>query len=410
MADPETATEEAFKPARACLRVVLQDVPEARTHHLQALVAKVVSSFLETCWAWPRQFEPAPPLGFILTDQRVRSMDLRELKHLARELQSKLFGIEGAGGVDLLVFEGDEVSIHRFANMAAEALAAFLSGASDGDLSGQLSRIAPTGVSPVDISPPAPPVDSPSEVVGHADDAAPRFEPCFRGSYFTPMSAFTSSVLMLKPFGATTTRGLLDRTEIVDGVAAEDYDRACIDALCEALDAAPPSGNLVIPLCFSSLVRPALRKSYAERLAGLSEAHRTRLGVIIYDTPRAPSFSALSQIVTLLRPWFANISLSVVDPDFDAESLAPGITMVSFVMQGADSMNRISGVRRFSTHLQAFKRKRIWPMVGGVRTRAEIEACIGLGVPFLMGPGLSDLVASPLNGRVAPLAALPLHR
>jgi hypothetical protein len=409
MAQAQPQVEQDFKPARACLRVALQDVPAGQTEHLQALVAKVVSSFLESRWDWPRHFEAVAPLAFLLTDQRVQSMDLDELKHLARELQTKLFGVEGAGEVDLLVFQGDEVSIHRFAHMAAEALAAFLRGESDEDLAGELSRIAPTGVAPVDRPRPAAATEVADMASGAAEAAAPRFEPCYRGSYLTQKGAFTSSVLMLKPFGATTTRGLLDRTEVIAGVPAEEYDRGCIDALCEAIRSAPASGNLVTPLCFSSLVRPALRTTYAERLARLPEAERARLGAIIYDTPRAPSFFALSQIVGLLQPKFANISLSVADPDFDVESLAPGFTMVSFVMQGADTASRVSGVRRFCAHLPAFRRKRIWPMVGGVRTRAEIEACVGLGVPFLMGPGLSDLMAAPVNGRIAALATLPLH-
>src|SRR5882757_1309046 len=117
------STADLICPAMACLRVSVLGMPAGRDGpDLQVLVAKLVNAFLETRWEWPRRFEQMTPYAFVLTDPNADKMDKRALKALASELQIKLFGAESEdqGEVSLLVFEGSDVEVHRFARLPAE--------------------------------------------------------------------------------------------------------------------------------------------------------------------------------------------------------------------------------------------------------------------------------------------------
>ncbi len=97
---------EMIAPAMACLRVSIFGAPAGLGDgdQLQAVVAKVISAFLESRWEWPRRFEQMTPYAFVLTDPHAQVMDKRGLRALAAELQVKLFGAEGEGEVSLLMF------------------------------------------------------------------------------------------------------------------------------------------------------------------------------------------------------------------------------------------------------------------------------------------------------------------
>lgn len=130
----------------------------------------------------------------------------------------------------------------------------------------------------------------------------------------------------------------------------------------------------------------------------------------VYDTPRAPSFSALSQMKQYLNPFFARIDLRVSDPAFQVDDLPPDLaSSVTLVLPaGADAV-RLAAISRFMRDAAGYRRKRVWQGVTDVRTRREVNACIELAVPFITGPGVTDLLEAPAP--VSPCSALhlPLH-
>src|SRR6202012_5293985 len=112
-------TADLVSPAMACLRVSILAPPGGQDEReLQNLVAKVINAFLQSRWEWPRQFEQMTPYAFVLTDPRADRMDKRGLKALASELQLKLFGSEGEGEVSLVLFEGSDMEVRRFAKLS----------------------------------------------------------------------------------------------------------------------------------------------------------------------------------------------------------------------------------------------------------------------------------------------------
>src|ERR1700744_3848248 len=113
------STADLVSPAMACLRVSILAPPGAeQAEDLQLLVAKVINAFLQSRWEWPRRFEQMTPYSFVLTDPRADRMDKRGLRALASELQLKLFGSDGEGEVSLLLFEGSDLEVHRFAKLS----------------------------------------------------------------------------------------------------------------------------------------------------------------------------------------------------------------------------------------------------------------------------------------------------
>ena len=401
---------EATSPILACLRVALPRARGSGTAALDLLVAKLVSAFLESRWSWPRHFEQATPYSFLLSDPRTTQIDLGELKHLALELQSKLFGVDGAGEVDLLVFEGDEVQLHRFARLDPEAVHQLLAGEGDEDISGSLSRIGPSGVVRTEVADGAAAEAQAAPAEAIPDPLKRRYEAAFRGTYFVAKQVFTSSMTYVKPFGSTKARALLDRGDIMPGVPAEEYDETSLAFAVQAVADHPRCGMVMTPMSFSTLVRRGGRTNYAGFLGAPDPKRRERLAVAVYDTPRSPSFSALSQIVGFLAPHFGKIALHVNDPAFSVEILPPGIYCVAFTIPDGDAPTRLSAIRRFSEHLPEFTRKRIWPVVDGLKTRTEVDACIARRVPLVSGPAVSDLCNAPLGGQQHALSALPLRQ
>src|SRR6201996_8346212 len=123
------STADLVSPAMACLRVIIMAPPGAQqADDLQALVAKVINAFLQSRWEWPRRFEQMTPYSFVLTDPRADRMDKRGLKALASELQLKLFGSDGEGEVSLLLFEGSDLEVHRFARLSVDEVERMLAG------------------------------------------------------------------------------------------------------------------------------------------------------------------------------------------------------------------------------------------------------------------------------------------
>jgi len=395
--------DEEVSKSVACLRVILHGL-ESRRHaaELDALIGKLINAFLETRWAWPRQFAQMTAYAFILSDPRVKVLDKSALQALARELQGKLFGASGGGEVALVVFEGEEAEVHRFAALEPEDVRRLASG--EGGVSppfeGQLSEITVEGAKPID--------PAPKTVNFRAPKFERNYEPAYRALYFAPSRRFFANIALCKPLGAAGLRDRLVGAQVLPGVATEEFDEGCVESAAEALRQAPVEGLIYAPLNFSSLVRPAGRLAYGEFIARLPSDHRTRLAAAIYETPRDPSFFALNQIGKYLAGHFARINLVVSDPAFEIEKLAPGsVASVGLVLPDAEPPARQAAIRRFMQSREMFKRKQIWPGVLGISTRAELDLCLELRAPALSGPAVSDLTRSPLGAVVCEPDALP---
>ena len=395
------AAEEVSK-AMACLRVVIHGMEgKPATHELNALIGKLINAFLETRWTWPRHFEQITPYAFILTDPRAQTLDKTALQALSRELQLKLFGESGAGEVALVVYEGDEMEVHRFAALEPQVLDRLASGGGgvDPPFEGLLSKVTAAGAAPI------------TPMVSFSTPKFERnYEPVYRGLYFAPSRRFFGNVALCKPLGAIGVRDVLAGGQVLPGVATEEFDEACVESAMAALVQAPVEGALFIPLNFSSLVRPARRLAYGDFIARLPVQHRARLAAAVYETPRDPSFFALGQIAKYLAQHFGQISLQVSDPAFEIEKLAPGlVASVCLVLPETDSPARAAAIRRFMHNRDTFKRKHIWPGVAGVASRMERDLCLDLRVPAMSGPAIADLTPSPVGAVEREPDALPLR-
>ncbi|CAN5282686.1 hypothetical protein BH10PSE3_BH10PSE3_17140 [soil metagenome] len=136
--------------ALACLKVTIgEELRFGDNETMAAVVAKVAGAYLETTWLWPRRFGLVAPFSFVLADPRATQLDARELQALARALQHRLFGDAGQGEIALLMFEGDQADVMRFAGIPAQQVAALLAGEDDGTFLGRVCKITPTEVSSI---------------------------------------------------------------------------------------------------------------------------------------------------------------------------------------------------------------------------------------------------------------------
>jgi hypothetical protein len=420
------STADLVSPAMACLRVSIAAAPGGQSvQDLQALVAKVINAFLETRWAWPRQFEQMTPYAFVLTDPRASHMDKRGLKALAAELQLKLFGADGDGEVSLLMFEGPDVEVHRFAKLSVEDIDRMLSGeAMNPPFEGVLDRIDPDQArerrmaridkaaeriaSSARVAPDGPDGDSDPPPRLATPKAEAKFDQVYGGLYLTLTHSFVGSLALCR-------RTRRDRHQLPDlgspealpGLPAEAFDEGCVESALHALSQ-EAAGLLFVPVSFSSLVKPAGRRAYARFLCRLPAEHKDRLGAAIYDTPRDPSFFALSAIRRFLDPFFGEFNLHVADPGFEVEKLAPDIvSSVTLVLPDREASARAAAVRRFMQMKDAYKKKRIWAGVTGLQSSNELDACLSLRVPVIGGPAVAGLASRPVGARTVETSELP---
>jgi hypothetical protein len=407
------STADLVSPAMACLRVSITAPPGGqRAEDLQALVAKVINAFLQSRWEWPRQFEQMTPYAFVLTDPRAERMDKRGLKALAGELQLKLFGSEGEGEVSLLLFEGADTEVHRFARLSVSDVERLLAGeALNPPLEGALDRITADDHRPAraEAAPQEPDDDPPPRPL--PSRAAGATEAIYAGLYLPLTQSFIGALaLCRRPRRDRHAWPDLGAAEALPGLSAEAFDEGCVESALKALDQGAP-GLLFVPLSFSSLVRPTGRRAYARFLCHLPAEQRARLGAAIYDAPRAPSFFALSTIRRFLDPFFGELNLHVRDPAFEVEKLPAEI--VSSVTLALDPeqepADRLAAIRRFLHKREAYKKKRVWAGVAPLSNRAEVDACLTLHAPVMGGPAVAELGAAPPGPRSLDVQSLPLR-
>ena len=397
--------------AIACLKVFVGDeLRFADNDTMAALVGKVAGAYLETTWLWPRRYGLVAPFSFVLADPRATKLDARELQALARDLQFKLFGEKGEGDIALLMFEGDQTDVMRFAGLHGAELKALLNGEDDGSIVGRVCRITPTEVSSV-VPQGGPVCGAPTmEELAVLEPLEPSVGPParvgYRGVYHGSRQVFIGSVAVWRQaqvasaFGLTPPRFEANRPE--DDILA-------LAAAAEAL-AAVPVGVMFFPISFSTMVKPGARAALLPHLEALPRGSRHRLAAAVYDTPRAPSFSALSQVRQALEPFFSRLDLRVTDPAFQIEELPADLaSSVTLVLPQADEPTRLAAVTRFLRDAPIYRRKQVWQGITDVRTRRELNHCTELHAPFVTGPAVTDLLEKPVGATQLPWLNLPLH-
>ena len=397
--------------AIACLKVFVGDeLRFADNDTMAALVGKVAGAYLETTWLWPRRYGLVAPFSFVLADPRATKLDARELQALARDLQFKLFGEKGEGDIALLMFEGDQTDVMRFAGLHAAELKALLNGEDDGSIVGRVCRITPTEIS--SVVPQGGPVcgvptmEELAALPPTSEEAGPPARVGYRGVYHGARQVFIGSVAVWRPAQAPSAFGLTPPRPEAD--QAED-DIPTLARAVEAL-AAASVGVIFFPISFSTMVKPSARAELLPHLEALPKGARFRLAAAVYDTPRAPSFSALSQVKQFLDPFFARLDLRVTDPAFRIEDLPPSLaSSVTLVLPQAEEPTRLAAASRFLRDASVYRRKQVWQGIGDVRTRRELNHCIEHNAPFLTGPAVSDLMEGPIGAMQLPWLNLPLH-
>lgn len=400
--------------AVACLRVVFDGTHTALSPEaLGPLVSKFTHAYLETRWLWPRQFESLTHYAFLLTDSRAEEMDVRELARLSDELQIKLFGTGSDGEVALLLFEGSPEAATEFAHLDAETLAAAISDPTGLPARGRLTRI---------VSPDA--VNKPPEVLhgwttktqaadtpdaeAARDDKAPL--PALEGAqgiYFTSRGLFVGDVVSSTPGRERTHLTILEGADHMPSDASV-FDADCVIAAMKYLtDGA--RAMLFLPVCYSNIIRVTEAAAYERILSVLPHSHYKQLAASVYDTPRDPAFRALSQLRAILSKYVASIDLHVTDPGFEIEKLAPkAVNSVTLVLPDADARARIAILRRFTEHIELYKRRQIWPGVTNLRSRQELDMCVAAKVPFVTGAAVCRMQTAPIGGHILPLERLPV--
>lgn len=393
--------------ALACLKIFVgEELRFSDAETMAALVAKVAGAYLETKWLWPRRHGLVAPFSFVLTDPRALSLDARELQALARDLQHKLFGDKGEGEIALLTFEGNQNDVMRFAGVPTAQLKALLDGEDDGAFAGRICKITPNGVS--SIAPPGGPVagEPPMEALRVAPSGPAPARTGYRGVFHTQRQIFVGNVAVWREAGAISVYGL---DEPVLDVHEADHDIPTLQGALGEIGRFQ-AGVMFLPINFAAAVKPSTRAELLPYLESLPRELRGRLAAGVYDTPRAPSFSALSQLKSFLDPFFGRIDLRVTDPAFQVDDLPPDFaSSVTLLLPSGGEAARLAAITRFMRDAGGYRRKRIWQGVTDVRTRRELNAGIEYAVPFLSGPAITELLEVPTDVVPCSTLHLPLH-
>jgi len=228
-----------------------------------------------------------------------------------------------------------------------------------------------------------------------------------QGIYFTPRGLFVGDVISSTPGSASAPFSLVEGVEQMPTDPAA-FDADCIIAamrfLLEGVKA-----KLYLPISYSNVVRASQRQDYERLLSVLPDTHRNQLAAAVYDVPRDPAYTGLSQVKDMLARYVSNIDLRTNDPGFEVEKLADqAVNSVTLVLPEAEPQARLATLRRFADRQGLYKRKQIWTGVTNVRSRTELQACIAARVPFVSGPGVCRMQSLAVGGRMQPLEELPV--
>ncbi len=388
--------------AIACLKVFFGEDP-VETERNAALIAKVAGDYLKGAWLAPRRHGLVAPFSFVLADPRATRLDARELQALARALQHKLFGDDDDGEIVMLMFEGDQHEVMRFAGLPPRQLTLLLAGEEDASLAGRVCRITPRDVrSVMPFGGPIAGVPT-MEALARLCPRPPPARVAWRGVYHVGRELFVGNV------GVWREAGLAGRPyEIyVDG-QRQQHDLAILKAAIAAIG--PNSGVTYLPVGFSSALKPSLRAELEACLQSLPRDLRGRLAAGVYGVPRAPSFVALGQMKAFLDPYFSRVDLRISDPAFKVDDLAPGLAAsVTFTPEGEVEASRVAAIGRFLKDAPAYRRRQVWQGVSDLRSPRELLAALDQGAPFVSGPMVTDLLEAPVNVTPYAKGQLPLY-
>lgn len=380
--------------AIACLKVFVgEDAVETETD--AALVARTAGEYLRSAWLAPRRHGLVAPFSFVLADPRAVRLDAVELQALAQALQQKLFGAgDGGGEIVMLMFEGDQREVMRFAGLPARQLSLLLAGEEDASLAGRVCRITPREVRSI--------MPAGGTVTGAPAPAAIWGEGCpvWRGVYHVGRQLFIGGAAVWREAGQA-------HETYIDGARAE-ADICLLKAAAET--AGPQSAMIFLPIGFSSVLKPALRAALEPHLRALPREGRGRLTAVVYGVPRVPSLSALAQVKAFLDPHFSRLDLRICDPDFQVEDMPVSLAAsVTFAPQDGPEPVRIAAIGRFLRASRAYRRRQLWQGVSDLRSPRELAAALDLGAPFLSGPMVTDLLDVPGPATHCARDQLPLH-
>jgi hypothetical protein len=388
--------------AVACLRVLLDDNrTDVPLDQLGPLVAKYANIFLEVRWTLPRHYDQLSHYAYLLGDPTADELDTVELAHLSQELQERLFGTGVEDAVKLVLFEGDAAAIEAFSSWPAQTVIDAMADPSGLPGGGRLRRIAADGTL-IDVPEAAEDADT-----AEAFRFGPTIDTC-QGIYFPPGKAFVGDILSCTPVTAPTYYSLVDGPEHRPE-DTETFDAACVTTALRFMVDFPGLTRLLVPISFSTLVRPSQRAAYIDLLMVLPLSFRTRLSASVYDVPRAPTYQALKTLREVLDPHFSAIDLCTHDPDFQIQQLTErAVHSITLVLPDAKPDVRLAALRRFASHGAQYRRRRIAAGVTNIRFRTERDLAIALKVPFLSGPGVCRIQSEPVGGRAWAPDALPL--
>ncbi|HQN49922.1 MAG TPA: hypothetical protein PK913_02550 [Phenylobacterium sp.] len=365
-----------------CLRIFGAGVSAS-----QQRLSQIIDTYLAHNWTPPRRFAQITACAFLLTDPAAARIDVGPLAGSATALQREL----GTAGPSLLLFEGSLAAVETFAGLDEGAVAEGLRDPSRLPGGGRLTQIA-------DLTPPpaAPPVASPAAAAG---------TPTFAGVYSLSRQGFVGDVLG---------RSQGDRSlGLTTAVAPQGQDMAAFDlaGLEEgARRLATPGyvGVLFFPVAFSALASTELGPAYLQALKALPADRRNQLAAEVYDLPNQPSARALQWLSATLAPHVSYIDLRLTDADFPVTNIKAGsLSGGTLVLpDGAPELRR-AVVSRWMTSRTEWKERRLLTSLSNLRTADEIRTAGVLQIPFVSGPAVSAVAATPFGGTSRPVSGLP---
>jgi hypothetical protein len=244
-----------------------------------------------------------------------------------------------------------------------------------------------------------------------AEAKGPPARPGYRGVYHTGRQVFIGSAATWRPAGVPSVFGLTAAHADVD---EPEYDIAALGGVAAALAGVSAcgvsAGVIFFPISFSTLVKSGGRAALLPYLETLPQGSRARLAASIYDTPRAPSFSAVSQARRFLDPVVSRLDLRITDPAFQIDELPTGLaSSVTLVLPQGEEKARLGAVSRFLREGDAYRRKKVWQGITDVRTRRELNHCLDNGAPFVTGAAVCDLLEAPVGTTHLSSLHLPMH-
>jgi hypothetical protein len=394
--------------ASACLQILISPRRIAAHGDVRAAVARVTNAYLDAQWSWPRRYVEMSPTAYMLADPYAPAINSVDVERLSQGLQTRLFGQENSGDVEIAVFEGSQADAMRFAALSPNDVAEILDPESTETfgLNGRVTRVRTDGAELIKAMESE---DETEPLIDAASVRTPSTRIMFRGVYLTAKQSFVASI--------ASRWNVRDRSPqtILDGpghypLDQERFDLETIEALLAKFpDSGAAQGVIHLPLSYTNLCRRGVAARYSSYLSKLGEWDREMLVAQVYDVPRLPRHSALLEIGRMLAPQFGAIDLMITDPETEFVGLKPGLARsITLSLPNGDEVLRESAIRRFLSRKAEFRDAKVWPIVGNVRARREMQFCNSAGCLLMHGPGITGILDAPAAAGTFPLTSLPM--